>query len=369
MFETDFNKILQQVDAIDPIEYGKTRNYIDGAVTKLSPYISRGVISTKYIARKVLSKGYKTYQIESFLKELAWRDYFQQVWLALEDDINKDIKQAQPNVVNQQIATAFVDAKTGIDAIDNGIQDLYETGYMHNHLRMYVASIACNIAQSHWLMPAQWMYYHLLDADWASNACSWQWTAASFSSKKYFANQENINKYCHSNQQNTFLDIPYESFNNLTIPIELQLLKQLNLTTILPSKKTIDVDENLPTFIYNFYNLDPLWNSDKMGNRILLLEPSFFEKYPSSNKVINFILALSRNIENIQVYIGEFNELVNEYQLQNIYFKEHPIAKHYKGICENRNWMFEQVTGYFPSFFAYWKKCEKLINKNFIEVI
>ena len=136
MFETDFNKILQQVDAIDPIEYGKTRNYIDGAVTKLSPYISRGVISTKYIARKVLGKGYKPYQIESFLKELAWRDYFQQVWLALEDDINKDIKQAQPNVVNQQIATVIVDAKTGIDAIDNGIQDLYDTGYMHNHLPM-----------------------------------------------------------------------------------------------------------------------------------------------------------------------------------------------------------------------------------------
>ena len=99
MFETDFNKILQQVDAIDPIEYGKTRNYIDGAVTKLSPYISRGVISTKYIARKVLGKGYKPYQIESFLKELAWRDYFQQVWLCLLYVFINIIFKSQPHLL------------------------------------------------------------------------------------------------------------------------------------------------------------------------------------------------------------------------------------------------------------------------------
>jgi deoxyribodipyrimidine photo-lyase len=361
MFETEFNKILEQIDAINPIEYGKTRNYIDGAVTKLSPYISRGVISTKLIATKVLSKGYKPKEIDLFLKELAWRDYFQQVWLALNDCIDKDIKQPQPNVANHQIASAIVNANTSIDAIDNGIKALYETGYIHNHLRMYVASIACNIAQSHWLVPARWMYYHLLDADWASNACSWQWTAASFSNKKYVANQENINKYCHSNQQNTFLDIPYESFKGSAVPNEIELLTQLSLTTTLPNKQTIDVDANLPTFIYHFYNLDPLWNNDKIGNRILLLEPSFFTKYPSSSNVINFILSLSKNIENIQVYVGEFDDLINEYQLQHIYFKEHPTAQHYKGFCENRDWMFEKVTGYFPSFFAYWKKCEKYL--------
>ncbi len=365
MFTTSYQEILKQVDAIDPIQYGKTRNHISGAVTKLSPYISRGVISTKQIAAIVLNKGYKPYAIDSFLKELAWRDYFQQVWIALGDDINKDIKQPQPNVGNASIAKAIMDAATSIEAIDKGINDLYATGYMHNHLRMYVASIVCNISKSHWKLPAQWMYYHLLDADWASNACSWQWVAASFSSKKYYANQENINKYCNTNQHNTFLDIAYENFETLAIPTQLKQIISLELKTILPLQQEIIIDNTVPTFIYNFYNLDCLWHQNESGNRVLLLEPSHFKQYPIATKTIEFIITLANNIKDIQVYVGEFNELVQEYSLTNIYFKEHPTAKHYKGIEESRDWMFKDVTGYHPSFFSYWKKCEKILKLHY----
>lgn len=365
MFTTSYQEILKQIDAIDLIEYGKTRNYINGAVTKLSPYISRGVISTKQIAEKVLNKGYKPYAIDSFLKELAWRDYFQQIWLELGDDINKDIKQPQPNLGNTFISKAIVDAATSIEAIDKGINDLYATGYIHNHLRMYMAAITCNIAKSNWKLPAQWMYYHLLDADWASNACSWQWVAGSFSSKKYYANQENINKYCNTNQQHTFLDIDYNSFETLAIPAQLQQTIALELTTTLPPKQEIIVDTTLPTFIYNFYNLDCLWHQNENGNRILLLEPSHFKQYPVSARTGDFIMALASNINNIQVYVGQFDELVKEYHLTNIYFKEHPSAKHYKGIEESRDWMFKGVTGYHPSFFSYWKKCERLLKQQY----
>ncbi|MEO5685193.1 MAG: FAD-binding domain-containing protein [Chitinophagaceae bacterium] len=65
-------------------------------------------------------------------------------------------------------------AKTGITAIDEQITLLYETGYMHNPVRMYLAGITCNIGKAHWLQPARWMYYHLLDGDLASNSLSWQ---------------------------------------------------------------------------------------------------------------------------------------------------------------------------------------------------
>ena len=58
------------------------------------------------------------------------------------------------------------------------------------------------------------------------------------------------------------------------------------------------------------------------------------------------------------VYTGEFDELVKEYSLQDIYFKEHPLNRHYRGTEESRDWMFD-VEGYFPSFFAFWKKCQK----------
>jgi deoxyribodipyrimidine photo-lyase len=227
---------------------------------------------------------------------------------------------------------------------------------------MYIASIACNIAQSHWKTPAQWMYYHLLDADWASNALSWQWVAGANSNKKYYANQNNINKYCYTQQKGTFLDVDYNAFSNLDIPEILKDTPFLELKTPLPEHKRITIDENLPTCIYNFYNLDPIWKKEVTANRILLLEPSLFQSYPISQKTIDFILDISKeNIEDIQVYVGEFNELIKEYMLGNIYFKEHPLNKHYEGIEEPRDWMFE-VQGYYPSFFAFWKKCKKELN-------
>ena len=78
-FSTDLETILNKIDNIDPFKYGKTRNYVNGHVTYLSPYISRGVISTKQVLERVLANGAKISQIESFVKELFWRDYFQRV--------------------------------------------------------------------------------------------------------------------------------------------------------------------------------------------------------------------------------------------------------------------------------------------------
>ncbi len=359
IFPTSYAEILQRVRNIDPVKYSTTRNYTNGSVTYLSPYISRGIISTKFILSEILNRGYKPAQIEKFIQELAWRDYWQQIWLAKGDAINKDLKHEQKPVSNTAISKAIIDAKTGIEAIDKGIQEFYKTGYIHNHLRMYIAAIACNMGQSHWKAPAQWMYYHLLDADWASNALSWQWVAGVNANKKYVANQENINRYCFTQQKNTFLDVPYEAFAAMQIPEVLKCTPLLTLKTPLPKQKAILVDETKPTCIYNFYNLDPFWKKDISANRILLFEPSHFEQYPVSQKTIDFIRTISEeNITDIQIYVGEFSELIAAYSLVNIYYKEHPLNKHYHGIEESRDWMFD-VKGYYPSFYAFWKKCKK----------
>jgi deoxyribodipyrimidine photo-lyase len=362
MFETDLEKILEKVEQIEPVRYGKTRNFLDGAVTQLSPYISRGVISTKYVLEQTLAKNYKFYEIEKFLMELAWRDYFQNVWLA--KNIDEEIKQPQPDVKNSSMPNAVLEAETGIEAVDKAINDLYETGYVHNHARMYIASIVTNIAKSHWKVPAQWFYYHLLDADWASNALSWQWTCAAFSNKKYYANQENINKYCGTNQRGTFLDVEYSEFPDLEVPDVLKEIETPVLQTELPKKEPITIDNSLPTLIYNFYNLDPFWRKDENANRVLLLEPTHFVKYPVSPKTIKFVLKLAENIERIQIYVGEFSELKSEYNLSEMIFKEHPTNKHYVGTQDERDWMLPEVRGYFPSFFGFWKKCEKFLKRN-----
>ncbi|MEJ6736959.1 MAG: FAD-binding domain-containing protein [Flavobacteriales bacterium] len=362
IFPTDYAEILKRVRKIDPVKYGSSRNYINGAVTYLSPYISRGIISTKFIFSEMMDRGYEPARIQKFVQELAWRDYWQQVWIVKGNGINQDLKHEQSPVSNTSISEAIVAANTGVEAVDKAIKAFYKTGYMHNHLRMYIASIACNMGQSYWKVPAQWMYYHLLDADWASNALSWQWVAGANANKKYVANQENINRYCFTQQKNTFLDVPYEAFADMQIPEVLKGTISLDLKTPLPEQQSLEVSETLPTCIYNFYNLDPLWKKEVSVNRILLLEPSHFEQYPVSKKTIDFMIQfLEENLDHIQIYVGEFNDFTTAYNLTDIYYKEHPLSNHYKGIEEPREWMFD-VKGYYPSFFAFWKKCKKQLS-------
>jgi deoxyribodipyrimidine photo-lyase len=164
--------------------------------------------------------------LEPLIQQLCWRDYFQRI--AQVKDINTEIKQVQEHVKHYAIPLSITEAKTGIQAIDQAIETLFESGYMHNHNRLYLAALTCNIGKSHWLHPAKWMYYHLLDGDWASNACSWQWVAGANSSKKYFANQENINKYTASKQRNTYLDTSYEVLPEMEIPASLTTTEEFN---------------------------------------------------------------------------------------------------------------------------------------------
>jgi deoxyribodipyrimidine photo-lyase len=420
-FKTDFASITAQIEAIDPIAYGESRNYIDGAITYLSPYISRGVISTKQVLESVMRRGYKLYQIESFVKELCWRDYFQRV--GQEKNLMLPIKQAQVDVAHTQIPLSILQAKTGIQGIDQAIKQLYETGYMHNHARMYTASVVCNIAKSDWLMPARWMYYHLLDGDWASNACSWQWVAAANSGKKYYANQENINKYTKTSQLGTCLDKSYEELAIMEIPSELKTVAPFAAVTthqytadrsmkiqLIPTNKNYhpsqdliqnqtkdfttqhnqnnqanqsqDTTQNTAIYLYNYYNLDPLWHKDQPGQRILLLEPDFFQQYPISDKCVKFMMQLAAQIPNLQVFHGSFASLLNMLEQENltqitqtengtlretlinsIRYKEHPLNIGYQGIEEPRDWIAPTVQGYYPSFFAYWNAVKKVLDK------
>ena len=355
---TDYKQILNKLDQLNPVQYAKNRNFIDGSVSKLSPYISRGVLSTKQVLDRLLKNGFEPKKIEKFIQELAWRDYWQQIWQ--EKDIDLDIKNKQTDVLQKGLSQSIIDAKTNIEAIDESIQDLYLTGYMHNHLRMYVASIATNIAKSHWKQPAKWMYYHLLDGDWASNALSWQWVCGANSNKKYIANQENINKYTYSTQSNTFLDTSYENIMQLIQPEHMSLTSKEQLKTKFPESETITINESKPICIYNYYNLDPNWRNDINAQRILLIEPSIFEKYPIGEKAMNFMLSLSKNILSIQIFVGEFDELKTGNS--KVYFKQHPLNYNYKGIEDSREWM-SNVNGYYPSFFGFWNKVKKEIFK------
>ncbi len=356
---TSICEIERKLNEIDPIKYASTRNYKDGQVTYLGPYISRGVLSTQKVFRQCCNSGLPFSKMEKLIQELVWRDYWQRIWSNKKEAINQFIKQVQAPISNHLIPKNIKKARTGIIAVDKEIEALRNTGYMHNHMRMYVSSIACNIAHSHWLNPAKWMYSQLLDGDWGSNGLSWQWVAGSNSNKKYYANQDNINTFFFSQQKDTFLDFPYEKLPNLEVPKILKELENFNLKTPLPKSDNIKINEHKRTLIYNYYNLDPHWHKNEDANRILLLEPSVFEEYPVNSNCINFILLLKKNIPNIKVFVGEFFELKVLCSSSEIVFKEHPLNK-YMGSEEPREWLFSAPKK-IESFFKFWKYGKKQI--------
>lgn len=362
-FPTDLPSILERVELIAPYEYARNRNFHDGAVTQLSPYISRGVISTAYVMQRALDKGYDFKKAEKFMQELAWRDYWQVQWLHMGDSINQDLRYPQQRCSNDKIPLAIVEANTGIKSVDKAIKNFLQTGYMHNHMRMYVAALACNFGQSHWKTPAKWMYYHLLDGDWASNVLSWQWVAGTNSNKKYIMNQQNINKYWKTNQRSTFIDTDYAQLPLKNVPLELSITTKPELKVWLPKNRDLSINENIPTLVYTPYNLDPNWNKDLHANRILLLEPTILKAYPMAKKTIEFVINLSNNIPNIQLCADSFTALKNQCGKSTIHYKEHPLSNHFEGVETPRDWMFRNVKGSFRSFFSFWKKCLKSQNE------
>ena len=361
-FPTKIGDIETRIKEINPKKYASSRNFENGDLTYLGPYISRGVISTKRVLEHIQSLDLEWKSTEKLVQELAWRDYWQQVWVAKRNEIESDFNFEQKEVVHSGVPMAIVDAKTGIEAIDAAIENFYKTGYLHNHMRMYIASLCCNIGKYHWSAPANWMYANLLDGDLASNHLSWQWVAGTFSNRKYVANQENINKYFNSAQRNTFLDVPYEAFNNLEVPAE--LLQSKNSITEINYPESIsrlDLEEK-KTLVYNYYNLDPLWYEGEDVQRVLLIEPAVFERYPISQKCMDFAVGLSANIKDIKIFVGSFTSLQAQLKDSEIVFKEHPLNTHYHGVQEDRDWM-TSVKGYFPGFFKFWNKAKKELVK------
>lgn len=381
-------KIADQFLAIDPKQYGRLRNFVDGDVTKLGPYVSRGVISTREIWLYLLQRGHSFEVLFGFVQQLAWRDFFQRVWQGLGVGINNDIRRAQEGVIHPEVPAAIAAGTSRIDGIDVGIQRLLSSGYMHNHQRMYTAFLTCNLAGAHWKLPAQWMYAHLLDGDWGSNALSWQWVAGTFSNKKYIANQENINRYTHTNQRGTYLDVDYEKLAEVPVPEVLKVT--LGAEALLPfahcSAEALNaaaIKKGLPLWndetpisdhrivICNYYQLNPQFQASQLGTRILLLEPSVFAQYPIAAQCVDFMLSLAAEIPRLHVYVGEFEALqtlVRDHGSMEILYQEHPLNRHYRGIEISRDWLAPEVEGTFSSFFSYWKKVEKSLRKEYKEV-
>lgn len=351
-----FEQLLERIDAIDPVQYEQTRNFIDGAVTELSPYLSRGVLSTRLITRRLLARhDYNT--CSKLIQELLWRDYFQRLQQHRPQLYFEALRPGGES--RRGIPLAVLHGRTGIEAIDDAIEKLYQTGRMHNHLRMYLAAICAPIGHCHFEAPARWMYYHLLDGDVASNFGSWQWVAGTLTGKPYVANQENINRYTHSKQRGTFLDIPYEKLGK-GIPKQLTETTMPVLETNLP-KGEKPVISRRKVLLYTHYNLDPVWHKAEDADRLLVLEPSHFRRFPVGEVVLKFILGLMRQVPGVQLYCGEVDDLIRANPDVTFIAKEHPLFAHWNVRFEDREWILPDIDGFYYSFSKYYHQCQKYI--------
>jgi deoxyribodipyrimidine photo-lyase len=194
-FEPTLEAAMRRLERIRPGAYAKTRNFLDGAVTRLSPYLTHGVLTIPQCI-EALSLRHTLTMEDKLVYEFAWREYFHHVWTRLGDGILSDIR--HPVWRGRYQSTLPKDIETGctgIAIIDDSIRELYRHGYLHNHARMWLASYVVHIRKVDWKVGAAWMYGYLLDGDLASNALSWQWVAGTFAHKPYLFNADNVTRY------------------------------------------------------------------------------------------------------------------------------------------------------------------------------
>ncbi|WP_017655783.1 FAD-binding domain-containing protein [Fortiea contorta] len=189
----------QALKKVDPVTYAKTRNFLTGAVTRLSPYIRYGVLSLREIRDYVLEHVKHPDDAAKLINELGWRDYWQRLYTKLGNSIWQDQEEYKtgykPKDYAPDLPPDIAQATTGRVCIDSFSRELQATGYLHNHIRMWLAAYIVHWRRIRWQAGAKWFLQHLLDGDPASNNMSWQWVASTFSHKPYFFNRENLERY------------------------------------------------------------------------------------------------------------------------------------------------------------------------------
>ncbi len=218
---------LERLNNIDYINYGRTRNFLDGGVTRLSPYISNHIISLNEVRNKAIASASQPKQVTKFVQELGWRDFWQRIYDAHPEWIFDSVEDYKTGYKASDYAEILPDdilsAQTDCACINQFIITLYETGYLHNHARMYVASYIVHWRRVSWKAGAKWMHHHLIDGDLASNNLSWQWVASTFGNKPYIFNLENVQKYADDSvdtteERNAPLNYTYEELHQRLFP-------------------------------------------------------------------------------------------------------------------------------------------------------
>ena len=239
-------------------EYSKLRNFDYGPdnrsnISCLSPYITHGIISELEVIKKSLSK-FSFSKNEKFIQEVLWRTYWKG-WLELRPNVWTDylneLKKIREELKDNQNYRNAIEGNTNIECFNEWIKELKETNYLHNHARMWFASIWIFTLDLPWQLGAEFFMKHLYDGDAASNTLGWRWVAGiQTQGKNYLASEWNIKKFTNNRFSNIKLNenAPPKTSNKTYAALKLEFNSPQNLE----EKNLLIFENNLSFEISDF---------------------------------------------------------------------------------------------------------------------
>ena len=247
-------------------EYANKRNFDFGPenrsnISYLSPYISHRLLFEYDVAKKVLSK-FPYLKVEKFIQEIFWRTYWKG-WLELRPDVWNDYKSSIETLNKDDSYYEAIEGRTNIDCFNDWVYELKNQNYLHNHARMWFASIWIFTLGLPWQLGAQLFLKHLYDGDAASNTLSWKWVAGlQTKGKHYIARPDNIQKFTNGR------------YNDI------------KLKTSMPP---LTDQKDFSIKAQNFHNFEKKYNS------LIVLDTDLYLDEEMTNKYSNIYLIENRN--------------------------------------------------------------------------
>jgi hypothetical protein len=354
-------------------EYSKLRNFDFGPdnrsnISCLSPYITHGIVNELEVIDKSLKK-FSFSKNEKFIQEVLWRVYWKG-WLELRPNVWSDYLVELNNLRNKfksnQNYLNAIEGKTNIECFNQWVKELKENNYLHNHTRMWFASIWIFTLELPWQLGAEFFMQHLYDGDAASNTLGWRWVAGvQTQGKHYLASEWNIKKFTNNRFQNIQLNENASSiFNDKTYPIN----KKEFLNSQILEDKILLIFENNMTFEFSDFKehkfkkillvLNDTNRAIKLSEKVLKFKANLLEDQKTRliEKSINCETININDLKNIteEVYalyptVSENLNFIQNNQLQNIKFLYRKLDQFSWQYC---NKGFFNFKNYIPKIIA-----------------
>ena len=354
-------------------EYSKLRNFDFGPdnrsnISCLSPYITHGIVNELEVIDKSLKK-FSFSKNEKFIQEVLWRVYWKG-WLELRPNVWSDYLVELNNLRNEfksnQNYLNAIEGKTNIECFNQWVKELKENNYLHNHTRMWFASIWIFTLELPWQLGAEFFMQHLYDGDAASNTLGWRWVAGvQTQGKHYLASEWNIKKFTNNRFQNIQLNENASSiFNDKTYPIN----KKEFLNSQILEDKILLIFENNMTFEFSDFKehkfkkillvLNDTNRAIKLSEKVLKFKANLLEDQKTRliEKSINCETININDLKNIteEVYalyptVSENLNFIQNNQLQNIKFLYRKLDQFSWQYC---NKGFFNFKNYIPKIIA-----------------